>query len=51
LFDKFEAVLDPPLPGSEQFNLQQRRAIETSGTPAADLAFLQQRGMFAAEDP
>jgi len=46
-----EALLDPPL-GSEQFNLQQRRAIETSGALPVDLAVLQQRGIFAfAQDP
>ncbi len=50
--DKLEALFDPPLPGSEQFNLQQRRAIETSGTFAADRAFLQQGGIFASsQDP
>ena len=43
---KFEAPLDPLLPGSEQFSLQQRRAIETSGALPVDLAFLQQRGIF-----
>jgi|GEM_PF-6466186 len=43
--DKFEAGFDPPLPGSEQFNLQQRRAIETSGALEVALARLQQRGM------
>jgi hypothetical protein len=50
--EKLEAVLDPLLPGSEQFSLQQRRAIETSDAWAVDLAFLQQRGIFlSAEDP
>ena len=50
--EKLEAVLDPLLPGSEQFSLQQRRAIETSGAWAVDLAFLQQRGIFlSAQDP
>ena len=44
--DKLEALFDPPLPGSEQFNLQQRRAIETWGALVADRAFLQQRGIF-----
>lgn len=34
-----------PLPGSEQFKLQQSRAIETSGELPADCAFLQQSGM------
>lgn len=52
LRDKLEALLDPPLPGSEQFNLQQRRAIETSGALATDRAFLQQTGIFpSAHDP
>ena len=46
LRDKFEVVFAPPLPGSEQFSLQQRRAIEVSGAIAVDLAFLQQRGIF-----
>jgi hypothetical protein len=50
--DTFEALVDPPLPGSEQFSLQQRRAIETSGAVPLDRAVLQQRGIFAfAEDP
>jgi hypothetical protein len=50
--DKFDAVLEPLLPGSEQFSLQQRRAIETSGALAVDLAFLQQRGIFPSiQDP
>ena len=49
LLDKFEALLDPPLPGSEQFNLQQRRAIETWGASLVDRAFLQQRGMFPSD--
>jgi hypothetical protein len=44
--DKLEVLFDPPLPGSEQFNLQQRRAIETSGALATDRALLQQRGIF-----
>ena len=39
-------MLDPPLRGSEQFRLQQSRAIETSGVLLADCAFLQQSGMF-----
>lgn len=47
LLDKFEAFVDPPLPGSEQFSLQQRRAIETWGAVPVDLAVLQQRGIFA----
>lgn len=49
LRDKLEAVPDP-LPGSEQFNLQQSRAIETSGASATDRAFLQQRGIFPSTD-
>jgi len=45
-------LVNPPLPGSEQFSLQQRRAIDTCGAFAADLAFLQQRGIFlSAKDP
>lgn len=41
-----------PLPGSEQFNLQQRRAIETSGASRIILAVLQQIGILAAaQDP
>jgi len=50
--DRFEALVDPPLPGSEQFSLQQRRVIETSGAVPVDFAVLQQRGIFAfAQDP
>src|ERR1700730_7195220 len=45
--EKLEAVLDPPLPGSEQFKLQQSRAIDTSGVPLADCAFLQPSGILA----
>src|SRR5712671_6032330 len=41
--------LDPLLPGSEQFKLQQSRAIETPGVLLADCAFLQQSGMLAIE--
>ena len=52
LVDKFEVLLDPPLPGSEQFSLQQRRAMETWGAVSVDRAFLQHRGIFAfAQDP
>ena len=49
--DRLEAVVDPLLPGSEQFNLQQRRAIETAGAFATDRAFLQQGGIFPAPVP
>jgi hypothetical protein len=50
-FDRFEALVVPPLPGSEQLSLQQRRAIETPDAGPVDRAVLQQRGMFAsAED-
>jgi len=50
--DRLEAFVDPLLPGSEQFNLQQRRAIETPGALPVDLAVLQHRGIFAfAQDP
>jgi hypothetical protein len=50
--NRFEALVDPPLPGSEQFSLQQRRAIETWGAVSVDLAVLQQRGIFAfAQNP
>jgi hypothetical protein len=42
--EKLEAF-DPPLPGSEQFRLQQSRAIETSAVLPDDCAFLQQSGM------
>ena len=42
---KLEEVLDPVLPGSEQFRLQQSRAIETSEELLAEFAFLQQSGM------
>jgi hypothetical protein len=41
--------LDPLLPGSEQFKLQQSRAIETCELPLVDCAFLQQSGMPAIE--
>ena len=41
--------LDPLLPGSEQFKLQQSRAIEAPGVLLADCAFLQQSGMPAIE--
>ena len=34
--EKLEEELDPPLPGSEQFKLQQSRAIETAGLLLAD---------------
>jgi hypothetical protein len=44
--EKLEEVLVPLLPGSEQFKLQHRRAIETSGVLFADCAFLQQSGRF-----
>ena len=47
--EKLEEELDPPLPGSEQFKLQQSRAIETCELPPADCAFLQQSGMPAIE--
>ena len=46
--DKLEK-LDPLLPGSEQFKLQQSRAIETPAVLLADWAFLQQSGMLAIE--
>jgi hypothetical protein len=39
----------PPLPGSEQFSLQQSRAIETTGVLFDDCAFLQQSGILAIE--
>jgi hypothetical protein len=39
----------PLLPGSEQFRLQQRRAIETSGTLLLERAFLQQSGTLLSE--
>lgn len=45
-------LLDPPVLGSEQFSLQQSRAIETSGALPVDFAFLQQAGIFpSAQDP
>jgi hypothetical protein len=47
--EKVEEVLDPLLPGSEQFKLQHSCAIETSGLLLADCAFLQQSGMFVIE--
>jgi len=47
--EKLEEELDPPLPGSEQFKLQQSRAIETCGVLLADCAFLQQSGILAIE--
>lgn len=37
------------LPGSEQFRLQQSRAIETTGALLDDCALLQQSGMLAIE--
>lgn len=43
--EKFGVVVDPLLPGSEQFSLQHRRASETLGAPAVDLAFWQQSGI------
>jgi hypothetical protein len=47
-----ELLVDPPLAGSEQFSLQQRRATEASAVLPLDLAFRQQRGIFAFnEDP
>lgn len=50
--DRLEALVDPLLPGSEQFSLQQRRAIETWGALSVDRALLQQRGIFpSALDP
>jgi len=42
--DKLDAF-DPPLRGSEQFRLQQSRAIEASAVLLADCAFLQQSGI------
>jgi hypothetical protein len=47
--EKLEEVLDPLLPGSEQFKLQQRRAMETLGLLLADWACLQQSGILAIE--
>jgi len=44
-----EEALDPLLPGSEQFRLQQSRAMETSEELLADCAFLQQSGILAIE--
>jgi hypothetical protein len=44
--EKFIEVLDPLLPGSEQFKLQQSRAIDTSGVLRAECAFLQQSRIF-----
>jgi hypothetical protein len=41
--------LDPLLLGSEQFKLQQSRAIETCELSFVDCAFLQQSGMPAIE--
>lgn len=41
-----EEPFDPLLPGSEQFKLQHKRAMATSGAPLADFAFLQQSGSF-----
>jgi hypothetical protein len=47
--EKLEEVLDPLLPGSEQFKLQQSRAIETPRLLLVDCAILQQSGMLAIE--
>jgi hypothetical protein len=42
--EKFGETLPALPPGSEQFKLQQRRAIETSGALLLERAFLQQSG-------
>jgi hypothetical protein len=47
--EKLDEELDPLLPGSEQFRLQQSRAIETCGVLLADCDFLQQSGILAIE--
>jgi hypothetical protein len=49
--EKLEAEFDPVLPGSEQFSLQQRRAIETAGVLSADCAFSQQSGFAIGHSP
>jgi hypothetical protein len=41
-----DETFEPASPVSEQFKLQQRRAMATSGVPLADFAFLQQSGSF-----
>jgi hypothetical protein len=46
--EKLDELFEPLLPGSEQFKLQQRRAIETSGVWLVECAFLQQSGMFVS---
>jgi len=44
--------LAPLLPGSEQFKLQQSRAIDTAGTLLLERAFLQQSGkLFSGQEP
>jgi hypothetical protein len=43
--DRLEEVLLPLLPGTEQFRLQHKRAIETAGDCSADWARLQQSGI------
>jgi hypothetical protein len=44
--EMLEELLVPLLPGSEQFKLQQSRAMETSAAFPPKCAFLQQSGMF-----
>jgi hypothetical protein len=44
--ETLEETFEPLLPVSEQFKLQKRRAMATSGVPFADFAFLQQSGRF-----
>jgi hypothetical protein len=44
---KLDEVFELVLPGSEQFRLQQSRAIDAEEVFSADCAFLQQSGTFA----
>jgi len=50
--EKFAEELDPLLLGSEQFKLQQSRAMETAGALLLERAFLQQAGtLLSGQEP
>ena len=50
--EKLTETLPPLLPGSEQFKLQQSRAMKTSGALLLERAFLQQSGtLLSGQEP
>ena len=47
--EKLDELLEPVVPDSEQFNLQQSLATETDGVRFRERAFLQQAGRLGVE--